>query len=186
MLSAATDRFQAFTTESARRLEVRAHPRALPPVPLETAAGQVTSLASLQGRWILADFVYTRCLTFCSVQGSAFAGLQDRLAGPIADGQVVLLSISFDPAHDGPDELAAYQARSRDRGAGWIAARPTSDEGLAALMRAFGVTAVPDGMGGYVHNAAIAAVDPAGRLVAIMDWDATEEAARYVLGRLGQ
>jgi protein SCO1/2 len=56
--------------------------------------------------------------------------------------------------------------------------------GLAALRRVFGVTAVRDGMGGFVHNAAIAVVDPEGRLVAILDWDDPRAAARYVLARL--
>lgn len=186
VLAAATDRFQAYTTESARRLDVRAHPRVLPPASLETASDEVIELASLRGRWLLVDFMYTRCLTYCTVLGNEFARLQERLAGPIAAGRVALLSISFDPAHDDPEALAAYQARSRDRGTGWIAARPTSAGSLAALMHTFGVTAIPDGMGGYIHNAAIAVVDPAGRLVAIMDWDAPGEAEQYVRRGLGQ
>ena len=120
------------------------------------------------------------------MQGGEFARLQDRLARPIADDKVVLLSISFDPARDGPEQLAAYQQRSGSRGAGWIAARPATPAALDALMRAFGVTAIPDGLGGFVHNAAIAVVDPEGRLVAIMDWDAPADAARYVLRGMPQ
>ncbi len=179
-LAAATHGFRAFTSETARRIDVREHPRALPTVPLQTASGQTTDFARLRGRWLLVDFIYTRCMTYCSVQGSEFARLQDRLAGPIARGQVVLLSVSFDPAHDGPEQLRAYQQRSGDRGAGWIAARPADAADLDALMRVFGVTAIPDGPGGYVHNAAIAVVDPQGRLVAITDWDAPGDAERYV------
>ena len=179
--AAATDGFRAFTSETARRLDVREHPRALPQVPLQTTTGRTIDIAGLRGRWLLVDFIYTRCVTYCSVQGGEFARLQDRLAGPIAAGDVALLSISFDPAHDGPSELAAYQQRSGDRGAGWIAARPVRAADLAALNRAFGVTVIPDGLGGYVHNAAIAVVDPRGRLVAITDWDAPGEAAGYVL-----
>lgn len=180
-LSAATDGFRAYTTETARRIDVREHPRAVPDALLQTADGHIVELASLRGRWLLVDFIYTRCETFCSVQGSQFAQLQQRLAKPIAEGRVALLSISFDPAHDGPARLAAYQQRSRDRGAGWIAARTTDTADLGALMRIFGVTAVPDGLGGFVHNAAIAVVDPHGRLVAITDWDTPDEAERYVL-----
>lgn len=181
VLAAATDGFQAFTSETARRIDVREHPRVPPPVPLQTADGRTIDFASLRGRWVLVDFIYTRCMTYCSVQGTEFARLQDRLAVPIADGKVVLLSISFDPVHDGPEQLAAYQRRSGDRGAGWIAARPESETGLAALKQLFGVTAIPDGLGGYVHNSAIAVVDPRGRLVAITDWDAPADAAKYVL-----
>jgi protein SCO1/2 len=185
-LAAATDGFRAFTSETARRIDVREHPRVLPQVPLQTAEGRAIDLAGLRGRWLLVDFIYTRCTTYCSVQGGEFARLQDRLARPIADDKVVLLSISFDPVRDGPEQLAAYQQRSGSRGAGWIAARPATPAALDALMRAFGVTVIPDGLGGFVHNAAIAVVDPEGRLVAIMDWDAPADAARYVLRGMPQ
>lgn len=186
VLTAATDGFRAFTSETARRIDVREHPRVLPQLPLQTAGRATIDFADLRGRWLLVDFIYTRCTTYCSVQGSEFARLQDRLATPIAAGKVVLLSISFDPGHDGPEQLAAYQQRSGSRGVGWIAARPTSPAALDALMQAFGVTVIDDGLGGYEHNAAIGVVDPAGRLVAIMDWDAPGEAARYVLQGLAR
>ncbi|HET7610569.1 MAG TPA: SCO family protein [Rhodanobacteraceae bacterium] len=181
VLAVATSGFRAFTSETARRIDVRERPRPLPPVPLQAADGRMTDFASLRGRWLLVDFIYTRCATSCSLQGSEFARMQDRLARPIAAGQVSLVSVSFDPAHDGPQQLAAYQRRSGDRGAGWLAVRPVDAAGLDALMRVFGVTAIPDGLGGYVHNAAIAVVDPRGRLVAITNWDAPREAERYVL-----
>lgn len=180
-----TDGFRAFTTETARRLDVQAHPRVVPDVPLETADGRRLALDALRGQWLLVDFIYTRCTTYCSVQGNEFAQLQDRLAGPIAGRRLTLVSISFDPSHDDPVRLADYQRHSGDRGAGWMAVRPVDASSLAALMRVFGVTAVPDGSGGFVHNAAIAVVDPEGRIVAIMDWDDPQAAARFVTERIG-
>ncbi|MGH8117924.1 MAG: SCO family protein [Rhodanobacteraceae bacterium] len=185
-LATATDGFRAFTTETPRRIAVSEHPRALPPVPLQTAGGQTIDFTRFRGRWLLVDFIYTRCMTYCSVQGTEFARLQARLAQPIAAGKVELLSISFDPARDGPAELAAYQQRSRDHGKGWIAARPQDARDLDALLRVFGVKAVPDALGGYVHNAAINVVDPEGRLVAVLDWDDPRGAARYVDARVRQ
>lgn len=169
VLTVATDGFHAFTSETARRLAVQRDPPPVPAVLLETQSGARLDLTELRGRWVLVDFVYTRCLTWCLALGGEFAQLQDRLAAPLADGRLVLLSISFDPAHDTPAELAAYQQRFRGRGHGWIAARPTSEDGLRQLLRTFGITVVPDGMGGYVHNAAIQVVDPQGRLVLILD-----------------
>lgn len=180
VLAAATHGFRAYTSETARRIDVREHPRPLPPTLLQTADGRHTSFGELRGRWLLVDFIYTRCLTYCSVQGSEFARLQGQLAGPIAAGKVALLSISFDPARDDPAALADYQRRHGDHGAGWIAARPVDQPGLAVLMQRFGVVAVADGMGGFVHNAAIAVVDPAGRIVAILDWNDWHAAAGYV------
>jgi protein SCO1 len=169
VLTAATDDFHAFTTETARRLAVQRHPPTVPAVPLETQSGAQLNLADLRGRWVLVDFVYTRCLTWCLALGGEFAQLQDQLAAPLAEGKLVLLSVSFDPAHDTPAELAAYQERFHGRGHGWIAARPVSRDGLRQLLRTFGVTVVPDAMGGYVHNAAIQVIDPQGRLVQILD-----------------
>lgn len=180
-LASSTDGFQAFTSETARQIDVRDHPRVLPQVPLQTADGQTTDFAALRGHWLLVEFIYTRCMSYCAMQGAEFAGLQRRLAKPIANGKVTLLSITFDPSHDDAAQLAAYKRRSGDLGAGWLAARPTSAAGLRELKQAFGVTAIPDGHGGYVHNAAIAVVDPRGRLVSIVDWDAPDEAVRLVM-----
>lgn len=183
VLAFATEGFRAFTSETARRVEVSAHPRTLPPAALTTAAGNRTSFVSLRGRWLLVDFIYTRCQTYCSVQGGEFARLQRRLAGSIAADELALVSVSFDP-RDTPEDLADYQRRFGDHGAGWIAARAVDDDGRKALMRSFGVTAVDDKMGGFVHNAAINVVDPAGRLVAIFDWDDAAGAAGYVRERM--
>ncbi|MBS0318761.1 MAG: SCO family protein, partial [Proteobacteria bacterium] len=74
-LAAATDRFQAFTTETARRLDVRAHPRLLPAIALESDSGTALPLTAYRGRWLLIDFIYTRCETYCSVLGGEFAQL---------------------------------------------------------------------------------------------------------------
>ena len=185
-LGAVTDGFQAFTTEAARRIAVRQNPVAIARVALQIQSGAHIDFASLRGRWLLVDFIYTRCPTYCLALGGEFAQLQDRLAGPIAENRVELLSISFDPDHDSPPELAAYLQRSRDRGHGWLAARPLGAEGLLELKRTFGVTVIADGFGGYTHNAAIHLVDPLGRLVEIFDPGDPEPVERAVLQRLGR
>ncbi len=179
-LAAATDGFRAFTSEAARRLAVAEQPRPVPAVVLQGSGGEALPLAALRGRWLLVNFFYTRCPTYCSIQGSEFARLQDELADAIAARKAALLSISFDPAHDEPRELAAYLERSRSRGEGWFAARPTDAADLRALKQAFGVTVIADGLGGFEHNAAILVVDPAGRLVSVIDWDAPEDALRVL------
>jgi protein SCO1/2 len=185
VLTAATDNFHAFTTETARRLAVQRHPPTVPAVPLETQSGAQLNLADLRGKWLLVDFVYTRCISWCLVQGGEFAQLQDRLAEPLAQGRLLLLSISFDPAHDTPAELAAYQQRFHNRGTGWLAARPLRADDLQALLHTFGVTVVPDTLGGFVHNTPIAVVDPQGRLVQILDMGNPEAAAGIMRRNLG-
>jgi protein SCO1 len=186
VLYAATDHLQAFTSEAARRIAVRQHPIAVPSVAFETQSGARSDFANLRGKWLLVDFIYTRCPTYCVALGSEFAQLQDRLARLSGKDVVELVSISFDPAHDSPRALASYLQRAQSRGAGWIAARPVDSGGLDALERAFGITVIPDGLGGYTHNAAIHVVDPQGRLIEIVDRGQSELAARTVLQELGK
>ena len=149
-------------------------PVMVPLVALETQAGDRINLAALRGKWLLVDFIYTRCQTLCLALGSDFARLEDELARPIASGRVRLLSISFDPSNDSPRELVAYLERFHRRGPGWLAARPTNEAGLVELKRRFGVTVVPDGFGGSTHNAGIHLVNPQGRIVEILDFGAPD------------
>lgn len=169
LITLATDRFQAFTTETARRVFVRQHPLALPDVMMETQTGEQISLADLRGRWLLIDFIYTRCTTLCLVSGGEFIQLQNLLVEPLARGAVQLLSISFDPEYDQAPQLAMYLRRFRNRGPGWLAARPVDAVALDVLKNSFGITVIADSFGGYTHNAAIHIVDPHGRLVDILD-----------------
>ena len=151
---------------------------------LESDAGTRFTLADLRGRWLLVDFIYTRCPTVCSALGGDFARLERELAGPIAQGRIRLGSISFDPAHDTPAQLAAYLGRFGVRNEAWQSARPLTAEGLRRLTAAFGITVIPDGLGGYTHNAAIQLVDPDGRLADIFDPGHPERVSEAVLGNL--
>jgi protein SCO1/2 len=177
----ASDGLRAFTTESARRLAVQRAPPLLPALALQTQSGARIDLAELRGHWLLIDFMYTRCASVCSAQGAEFAQLQRRLAGPIASGRLQLMSLSFDPAHDAPRELAAWLRRAHAASSGWVAARPLDAASLARMKRDFGLTVVADGAGGFVHNVAVHLVDPQGRLVEVVDPGAAEDAARRAL-----
>ncbi len=186
VLLAATDHFKAFTSETARRVAILRQPVSVPPVQLQTQTGSVIKIEDLRGQWLLVDFIYTSCPTYCSALGSEFARLQDLLAKPIADNQLTLLSISFDPQHDTPENLAAYQQRSRTRGGGWIATRPTGAKDLQRLLRTFGVTVIADEWGGYTHNTAIAIVDPQGRLIDFLDQGNPAKVAEIMLQKLAR
>lgn len=177
-LAWATDGFAAFTTQAAKAVEVREHPPRVPAVELETQSGARLDLASLRGRWLLVDFMYTRCMTYCSVLGADDGELQRALAAPLAADRLRLVSVSFDPAHDTPAALAGYIRRFHGRPGTWLAARPVDGGGLRELERVFGVSAIPDGIGGYTHTATFNLVDPDGRLVRILGVDESPEAVR--------
>jgi protein SCO1/2 len=182
---AATDGFEAFTLESARRLHALRSPVPVPDLALELADGGRMRLSEASSRVILIDFVYTSCPTRCAGLGSSYGRLQARLAREIAAGDVRLLSISFDPQRDGPAELREYRARYSRQAAGWDLARPTAADDLVRWLAAFGVVVIPDELGGYAHNAAVHVVGPQRRLVAIFeldDLDGIVRAAREVAG----
>jgi protein SCO1/2 len=169
-LSAATDGLRAFTSEGARRLAVERTPRILPEVPLQDQDGTVFSFAAYRGRLLLVDFIYTRCPTVCRTLGDSLRHIQERLPEDIRGREVVLLSISFDPLHDNPEELRHYGEHYGADGISWRLARPLLPADTERLLNAFGVVAIPDGAGGFEHNAALHLVNRSGRLEGILDY----------------
>lgn len=180
-LAVLTKGFRAYTSEAKRIIDIEEHPRAIPDVLLETAEGRHVGFSELRGRWLLVEFVYTRCLTYCFTQSSELSAVQQQLEKQINAGTVSLLSISFDPQYDIPHRLQAYQQRFTTTTSGWLVARPTTEGSLQQLLTTFGVTVIADGYGGYEHNSAIAIVNPNGMLVRVMPWDSAQSAVAYVM-----
>lgn len=180
----ATDGFEAFTLESARRLHALRAPAPVPDLALDLADGGRVFLSEVPGRVLLVDFIYTRCPTYCVALGSIYARLQQRLAAEIAAGQVRLVSVTFDPERDGPAELRAYRARHTSQPGGWELGEPAHADELPGWLSAFGVVVIPDGLGGYAHNAAVHVVGPDRRLAAIhglQDIDGVVKTTREIL-----
>jgi protein SCO1/2 len=182
---AATDGFQAYTLESARRLNALRAPVPLPDLALDFVDGERVRLSDVPGRVLLVDFIYTHCPTYCAALGSVYAQLQQRLAHEIASGAVHLVSISFDPARDGANELRAYRGRYSRDAAGWSLATPAASGELQRWLDAFGVVAIPDEFGGFAHNAAMHVVGPERKLLAIHDLDDIEGTAKTIRQTLG-
>jgi len=178
-LYSATAGGQAFTTESLRRAEVEAAPRALPDFDLIDAngrrAGLHTRLAS-EGRVWIVDFIYTRCQTVCTGLGSVYQQLQRDILARGLQGRVGLLSISFDPQHDDAAALHAYTQRMGADAQAWQAVTLANAADRQALLGAFGIMVLPAPLGEFEHNAALHVVDAQGRLQAIVDVDAPAQA----------
>lgn len=166
---AATDGFEAFTLESARRLHALRTPALDRGLELELTDRGTSRLSGIPGQVLLVDFIYTSCATRCAALGSLYAQLEQALAAEIDSGAVRLLSVSFDPERDGPEALRAYRARHAPGARGWEIGRPAGAEATRAWLDAFGVVVIPDRLGGYTHNAAVHVVDAERRLVAIAD-----------------
>jgi len=178
-----TDGLRAFTSEDARRLEVSEAPVQLPVLEVLGTDGRPVSLSD-PDRVTLLDFVYTRCETVCRALGSEFQQLQTEIRARGLQDRVRLLSISFDPEHDTPAELAAYARHQRADGAVWQFAALANAADLPKLLGNFGIVVISDGLGGFEHNAAIHVVDQRGRLVRIMDLANPAAALAEALARI--
>src|SRR6516162_3847461 len=142
-----TDGLRAFTTEGARRLSVIEQPRAVPAVRLIDTQGRQLTLADEIGRGVVVEFMYTTCPTICVALGESFAKLRDQIRTDGPADRVRLISISFDP-RDSPEALEDYAQAHGAVGGLWITARPEDERALRALLKAFGITVIPDGFGG--------------------------------------
>ena len=182
-LGGATDGFQAFTSEQARRLEVARQPKAPPPVVLEDQDGRRFRLSDYAGRVVLVDFVYTQCRSLCRIAGALVQPLARSLAQEGLAGDVMLVTISFDPARDAPAVLRAYAQKLGADPAHWRFARPADPAQMPALLKAFGVVVLADDNGEFQHNGAMHLLARDGRLTAIYDYEARDEILRGARAR---
>jgi protein SCO1 len=177
-LAGATDGFRAFTSEQARRLEVVREPKAPPPVVLEDQDARRFELADYAGRVVLVDFVYTQCRSLCRVAGAQVQALARSLAEQGLANDVMVVTISFDPARDTPAVLRTHARKLGADPAHWRFARPADPAQLATLLQAFGIVVLADGEGEFQHNGAVHLLARDGRLKAIYDYEPREEILR--------
>lgn len=180
----ATRGFRVLTSEAARRVAVIEQPVVIPDAGLRASLAGMESLRGAladDGRVVLVDFVYTRCRTLCTALGNEYQQLQRAIRAEGVQDRVRLLSISFDPAHDSATVLQRHASGLRADPAIWRFATIPDPAELATQLDAFGIVAIPDGMGGYAHNAAIHVVTPDGRLQRIRDLGQWRQALRDAL-----
>lgn len=179
--------FRVVTSEAARRLAVRERPPPMPDVVLSGAGATAHSLRTdlaADGRVALVDFIYTGCESVCRVLGTEFQQLQQDIVEEGLQDRVRLISISFDPMRDTPAALSRYAGHMRADPAVWRFATVSDARELRVLLDAFGIVVVPDGMGGFVHNAAIHTLGRDGRLFRIDDLG-DARSALYAAARTG-
>jgi protein SCO1 len=125
--------------------------------------GNKVSLASLKGKPLVVDFIYTSCPGPCLMETAKLANVALRL-GPDLGSKVMIVSISVDPEHDGPKQLLDY---SRQQGAdekGWyfLTGGPGDiDQALAGFKLSRQI--MPDGSVGHLVDMML--IGPDGRLV---------------------
>jgi len=91
----------------------------LPDVSLIDQHGRAVSLASLRGKPVLIDFIYTSCASTCPVLTAKMVSVAREL-GPALGANVTIVSITLDPEHDGPAQLASYAKSQGADDTGWL------------------------------------------------------------------
>ena len=109
-------------------------------------------------------FIYTRCPLpdYCLRMSDNFGRLQKRFAAQL-DHDLVLLSVSFDPAHDRPEVLAKYAAQWK-AAPGWHFLTG-SDDAVKQVCDLFGASFWHDG-DLITHALHTVVIDRRGMLVA--------------------
>jgi protein SCO1 len=99
--------------------EVRNASDCLPDITLVDQNGHNVSLASLKGKPVLFDFIYTTCPGPCLVLTSRMKQIANRL-GPKLGTEARIVSITVDPEHDHPEQLNAYAKAQGADVNGWL------------------------------------------------------------------
>lgn len=81
--------------------------------------GDPVNFASLKGKWLLVDFIYTRCPGPCELMTNRLARVADHLKADLGKN-VEFVSISLDPKHDGPKQLRDWAKAQGALRTGWL------------------------------------------------------------------
>ena len=124
--------------------------------------GNSVSLASLSGRLVLLDFIYTNCPGPCPILTSRNVTLQLSLADDLR-ARTHFVSISIDPERDTPQALRSYAEARGANLSGWsfLTGTPRSIE---VVLGGYGVGTVPSENGEIDHVVATFLIDSEGRI----------------------
>jgi protein SCO1 len=133
----------------------------LPPIILTDQHGTKISLASLKGKLVLIDFIYTSCATACPVLTSRFAQIASRL-GVQLGSKVTMVSITIDPEHDRPAQLLEYARTHEVSRDGWLLLTGKPEE-VDAVLRIYRIKREREPDGTIAHVATSFLIGPDGR-----------------------
>jgi protein SCO1 len=129
---------------------------------------QSVSLSQFSGKVVAITFVYTRCAlpNFCFRVSNSFRTLQKRFSGSMGS-DLILLTITFDPAHDTPEVMAKYGKTWNADPKSWrlLTGEPTKVE---EICNRFGISFWPD-EGLMIHSLHTFVIDRSGKLVANLE-----------------
>jgi protein SCO1 len=160
------------------------------PVPdftLADQAGHDIKLSQLAGKVVVSSFIYTSCPlpNYCFRLSNNLGRLQKRFVDRMGR-DLVLLSVTIDPAHDTPEVLARYAATWKADAHAWhFLTGPEPD--VRKLCHRFGVNFWPD-EGALTHSLHTIIIDRQGKLAANFEGNefSAEQLGDFVEAVLGQ
>lgn len=130
--------------------------------PIYTPDYQPAPIASLEGKVVLLDFVYTRCASVCPRLQSR---LRQTLQALPSSEKLVAISISLDPERDTPEQIQAHLMSYGVPEHTWYFWRPQTQRwAIQAAEQIFGLTAATLSSEEILHSDAILLIDCSGRI----------------------
>lgn len=177
----------AFTAAWARTKMMHApmpHIATLPAMEFTAHDGSKVARADFDGRVTVVDFIFTRCVSSCPRLSERMAEARKALDADVRAGQLRFLSISVDPEHDTPEELAKFAARYGADAPAWRFASGPIEELERVVVQGFrtGLTrsAKRAEVGDIVHGEKFIVVDRKGDIRAFLSTETGHDAAAVV------
>jgi len=123
------------TSDESGVYPVNYHPSSLPNVMLTDQYGRPVALASLKGKPVLFDFIYTSCPGPCQLLTQHMKLIADQLGRDLGP-KVSFVSVSVDPEHDRPNRLLDYARAFNANVSGWFFLTGSPSQ-IDELMRGF-------------------------------------------------
>jgi len=179
VLGLATDFGRSFTTESYRRRQIDQQPADIPNLFLVNTSGNQELLKDSiinDGRFVILDFFYTSCKTICISQATIFDSLQAKIKSNNLEGQIRLVSISFDPENDSVSAIKKYSQNVKADPKVWSILTLKSVQDLHLLLDNFGIYVIKiPPLNDLDHNASLHLIDPKGKLIKISSLENADE-----------
>ena len=137
------------------------HANCLPDAKFVDQHGDVVNFASLKGKWVLVDFIYTRCPGACELMTAKLVRAADHLGAQLGKN-VEFVSITLDPEHDGPKQLLDWARAQNAQRKGWLFLTG-SVQNVEKVMAAFKVRRAVEPDGTINHVIEFFLVGPDGR-----------------------
>lgn len=135
----------------------------LPNIALQDQNGKTVTLASLKGKPVLIDFIYTTCGSTCPTLTLKMSKVAGEL-GPELGQKVTIVSLTLDPEHDTPSELLKYSIGMGASSKGWLflTGKPAQIDQVLAL---FKLVRTRESDGSITHATSAFLLGPNGRQV---------------------